>query len=85
MVRASTGEEPAGPTDHLGLGLFIVRELVTAHGGTVSVTSTDAGTTFAVILPQAPEAVRRPPSAPRASWPVPRSEGLGKTSSAERR
>ncbi len=75
MVRASTGEELAGPTDHLGLGLFIVRELVTAHGGTVSVTSTDAGTTFAMTLPQAPETVRRPPGAPRASWPASRSEG----------
>ena len=35
----------------LGLGLTIVQELVTAHGGTVSVrSSADAGTSFCVIL-----------------------------------
>jgi signal transduction histidine kinase len=37
----------------LGLGLFIVRELVHAHGGKVEVSSTDAdGTTFSVVLPR---------------------------------
>ncbi len=37
----------------LGLGLFIVRELARAHGGTVDVTSSeDAGTTFTVRLPR---------------------------------
>jgi PAS domain S-box-containing protein len=40
----------------LGLGLFIVREIVRAHGGSVDVASTEAeGTTFSVQLPrQAP-------------------------------
>jgi PAS domain S-box-containing protein len=39
----------------LGLGLFIVRELVRAHGGTVEVTSSEAGgTTFRVRLPRRP-------------------------------
>lgn len=38
-----------------GLGLFIVDRIARAHGGTVSVTSTDeAGTTFEVRLPQRP-------------------------------
>jgi signal transduction histidine kinase len=38
----------------LGLGLFIVREIVRAHGGTVEVTSTEAtGTTFRLRLPRA--------------------------------
>jgi PAS domain S-box-containing protein len=37
----------------LGLGLFIVREIVRAHGGTVDVTSSEAaGTTFSVLLPR---------------------------------
>jgi PAS domain S-box-containing protein len=37
----------------LGLGLFIVEQIVTAHGGTVRVHSTEAeGTTFTVRLPR---------------------------------
>jgi signal transduction histidine kinase len=37
----------------LGLGLFIVKEIVTAHEGTVEVASTEAeGTTFTVRLPR---------------------------------
>jgi len=37
----------------LGLGLFIVSEIVSAHRGTVAVTSSDeAGTTFSVRLPR---------------------------------
>jgi signal transduction histidine kinase len=35
----------------LGLGLYIVREIVGAHGGTIEVASTAAGTTFRVALP----------------------------------
>ncbi len=39
----------------LGLGLYIVREIVTAHGGTVEVASTDKeGTTFSVQIPRRP-------------------------------
>jgi signal transduction histidine kinase len=37
----------------VGLGLFIVREIVAAHGGQVEVASSDAGgTTFTVRLPR---------------------------------
>lgn len=42
-----------GHTQGLGLGLFIVRELARAHGGTVDVVSADlVGTTFSVRLPR---------------------------------
>lgn len=42
------------PTQGLGLGLYIVREIARAHGGNATVTSTaDAGTTFVVRLPRA--------------------------------
>jgi signal transduction histidine kinase len=43
----------------LGLGLFIVREIVRAHGGTVEVsTSLAEGTTFSIRLPR--HSSRRP-------------------------
>ncbi|MBF5045953.1 response regulator [Aggregicoccus sp. 17bor-14] len=46
----------------IGLGLYIVRELVLAHGGQVDVASTqEAGTTFTVRLPR--EAAGRTPPA----------------------
>jgi signal transduction histidine kinase len=38
----------------LGLGLYIAREIVTAHGGTLEVTSTEEeGTTFTIHVPRA--------------------------------
>ncbi|HYO64496.1 MAG TPA: GAF domain-containing protein [Archangium sp.] len=44
-------EHPASPG--LGLGLFIVRQIITAHGGTVEVRSSEAGgTTFTLRLPR---------------------------------
>jgi sigma-B regulation protein RsbU (phosphoserine phosphatase) len=48
-VRGST-DRPRG----LGLGLYIVREIVHAHRGSVTVTSTEHdGTCFRVSLPRA--------------------------------
>ena len=49
MHRASSHVDRAGRS--VGLGLYIVEHIVSAHGGTVGVTSTeDAGTTFTVRL-----------------------------------
>jgi two-component system, OmpR family, sensor kinase len=44
----------AGQRRHggLGLGLYIVREIVSAHGGTIDVRSRDGVTTFTVRLPR---------------------------------
>jgi signal transduction histidine kinase len=54
LKRLKSGDAPP-PTDSnsLGLGLYIVERIVTAHGGTVDVSSSeDAGTEFAVHLPR---------------------------------
>jgi phosphoserine phosphatase RsbU/P len=49
------GARPGKNTANLGLGLFIVREVVRAHGGQVTVTSSaEGGTTFTVRLPRTP-------------------------------
>jgi signal transduction histidine kinase len=43
-----------GKSGGLGLGLFIVREIVRAHGGTVDIASSEAdGTTLSIQLPRA--------------------------------
>lgn len=47
---ATDGQDSGG----LGLGLYIVRQIVTAHGGTVGVDSDERGVTFAVHLPRQP-------------------------------
>jgi PAS domain S-box-containing protein len=53
----------------LGLGLYIVRHIVEAHGGTIEVISTPgAGTTFIVTLPrEAPSADEHNPQAQEAA------------------
>jgi signal transduction histidine kinase len=55
-------------TKSLGLGLYITREIVKAHGGAVRVVSPDGdGTTFSVLLPRQPPLPAEPlePAAPR--------------------
>ncbi|MBE4750211.1 PAS domain-containing protein [Corallococcus sp. ZKHCc1 1396] len=48
-----------------GLGLYIVREIVHAHGGTIEVASTEAdGTTFTVTLPRRAPPKKGPPPEP---------------------
>ena len=61
---AATEDRDRSPADGLGLGLFIANQIAKAHGGSISVNSSQKkGTTFTVTLPrQAKE--RRIPSAP---------------------
>lgn len=51
MRRGSLNNDESERT-HLGLGLFIVREVARAHGGTVSAESVSGVTTFTVLLPR---------------------------------
>ncbi len=48
------GEDSNAERTSLGLGLFIVRQIVRAHGRTVAVSSADAKTVFTVTLPKPP-------------------------------
>lgn len=54
------GVRPSDASGSVGLGLFIVRELVRAHGGRVEVeSSAEAGTTFTVSLHAPPDPTGR--------------------------
>jgi len=51
--RIAPGAMPSQSGAHLGLGLYIVEQIVTAHGGTIDVISSAAdGTAFTVRLPR---------------------------------
>ena len=49
---AQAAESDGQPDSSLGLGLYIAREIVRAHGGAIAVRSDDAGTVFSVELPR---------------------------------
>jgi signal transduction histidine kinase len=49
--------------DHLGLGLYVTREIVQAHGGVIEARSADGSTTFTMRLPRQ-AAVATPPPPP---------------------
>lgn len=67
FARADAARSGSAPTT--GLGLSIVKAIVEAHGGTISVTSSPGDTQFAVRLPVAPAA---PPSqGPPSQGPPP--------------
>ncbi len=54
QVAKSTSDLSRRPTTSLGLGLFIVREIVLGHRGTIDVRSgADTGTVFTIRLPRA--------------------------------
>ncbi len=49
----NTGERRSTDASHLGLGLYIAKQVVSAHGGRIDVASSEAaGTTFTVQLPR---------------------------------
>ena len=49
----SASARAADDADHLGLGLYITRDIINAHGGAITVSSTlTEGTTFTVTLPR---------------------------------
>ena len=51
--KPSATENTSKPSTSLGLGLFIAREIVNAHGGRIEVASTsEDGTAFSVFLPR---------------------------------
>ena len=55
LTRAEpvTGDAPATTGINLGLGLYITKEIVVAHGGEINVTSSEqGGTTFILKLPR---------------------------------
>jgi len=55
MFQGASGQRDADDNStSLGLGLYIAKEIITAHGGTIEVCSTETeGTTFMVRLPPA--------------------------------
>lgn len=54
MVQLPSDEQITGrPSTSMGLGLFVAREIVLMHGGSIGVTSKlDAGTTFFISVPR---------------------------------
>lgn len=52
LQRGAGDDASHDSPNNLGLGLFIVQEIVTAHGGTIGVKSNGGETTFAVRLPR---------------------------------
>lgn len=63
--RAARSDHRHGELKSHGLGLYIVREIVVSHGGTIDVSSTsEAGTTFTVRLPRGTRATTSPAPEP---------------------
>jgi signal transduction histidine kinase len=53
LSRAAADEKNSKEAQNLGLGLYITKDIVMSHGGTINVTSTEeTGTTFIVRLPR---------------------------------
>jgi hypothetical protein len=56
LIRGSSAGHPsANRPGSIGLGLYIAREIVTSHGGSITATSMkEEGTSFTIVLPRAP-------------------------------
>ena len=53
QLSVTPGEQQGAPSSSLGLGLFIAREITSAHGGTITAASNrESGTVFTVELPR---------------------------------
>jgi len=55
QIPSALVDEDSAPSTSLGLGLYIAREIVVMHGGTMAAESSDEdGTVFSARLPRAP-------------------------------
>jgi signal transduction histidine kinase len=52
LKRGSDGESVSGADGSMGLGLYIAREIATAHGGDIAAKSDESETVFTVRLPR---------------------------------
>lgn len=59
--------DPGQAKTNVGLGLYIVEAIVVAHGGTVDVESSDAGTTFTIRLPRVTRPTRNAAESPHTT------------------
>jgi signal transduction histidine kinase len=64
FVTKKVGEEEGHGT---GLGLFISKAIVTAHGGKISAYNNSKGATFKIELPVKPDAMEMTPAIKQAS------------------
>ena len=53
QIPSALVDEASGPSTSLGLGLYIAKEIVTMHGGTLEAESSTNGTIFSAHLPRA--------------------------------
>jgi signal transduction histidine kinase len=57
LIRGGPDGDDASSSTNLGFGLYITKEIISAHGGTVRVASTERhGTTFTARFPRGPDA-----------------------------